>query len=101
MEQYIIEIKSLLDEIKLDYYSRILPDDGKLNGVHIAAQFIVKLYRLTNKIYNRNNQPSTCNTCIVNNLNDLINYLLINDKDIITNIKVDVIEDKVVKKGKK
>lgn len=100
MEQYIVEVKLLLDELQLDYYSRILMNDNKLNGKHITGQFIINLYKLTNKIFNRNNQPSSCASCIINNLNDLIDYLILNDRSIVETTITPINEEKPLKKKK-
>jgi hypothetical protein len=99
MKENIIEIKSLLNEIGVDHYTRIIPNGG-LGSKYITAKTIVKLYILTNKLFNRNNQPSTCVTCIINNINDLIDYILLNDLPIVEDKITPLIEEKPLKKGK-
>lgn len=85
MKQYIIEIKSLLDELKIGYINHI----GNNTGTFIPAATIVRLYILNNKIFNKRDQPSRCPSCIINLINGLIDYLNVNDKKPIKEIIID------------
>lgn len=95
-QENIKEIKLILDELGLDYRTRVLPNT--IGSIHIAGQLIVRMYVLSNRLFGRNNQPTTCSSCLINIINDFIDYILINDVEVINEEIVAQNKEKGVKK---